>query len=75
MRRFSSCTLRLLQAYDVARSGLAHEPVNSKAWVRLGDACREAGRWQLAALSYKAALELGSAGDADVKVRRLACHI
>jgi hypothetical protein len=36
--------------------------------VRLGDACRGAGRWQLAALSYKAALELGSVGDADVKV-------
>jgi hypothetical protein len=27
----------------------------------------------LASLSYKAALELGSAGDADVKVRRFAC--
>jgi hypothetical protein len=58
----------LLQAYDVARSGLAHEPANSKAWVWLGDACREAGRWQLAALSYKAALELGSGRDSDVKV-------
>ncbi|WIA39191.1 hypothetical protein OEZ86_005316 [Tetradesmus obliquus] len=60
---------RVNEAYDVARSGLAHEPSNSKAWVRLGDACREAGRWQLAALSYRAALDLGSSGDADVQAR------
>lgn len=62
------CGVCAAQAYDVARSGLAHEPSNSKAWVRLGDACREAGRWQLAALSYRAALDLGSGGDADVQV-------
>ncbi|KAF6256770.1 hypothetical protein COO60DRAFT_1640463 [Scenedesmus sp. NREL 46B-D3] len=63
------CRLYMNISLTHLRMGYVNEPNNSKAWVRLGDACREAGRWQLAALSYRAALDTGSAGDADVEVR------
>eukprot|EP00878_Enallax_costatus_P023170 GHUV01024634.1.p1 GENE.GHUV01024634.1~~GHUV01024634.1.p1 ORF type:complete len:320 (+),score=51.49 GHUV01024634.1:1096-2055(+) len=52
---------KLEQASDAllaAREALKPDPTVSKSWVRLGDAYRLIGKWQLAHLSYTAALEL-----------------
>jgi predicted TPR repeat methyltransferase len=49
--------VRFLQAYDAAWAAIGHAPDNSKAWVRFGEACRAAGRWQLAQLAYSTAME------------------
>lgn len=46
------------QAYGASLCVLGHDATNITAWVRLGDACWEVRRWQLAQLCYKAALKL-----------------
>jgi len=52
-----------LQAYDTARSAVAHDATCSKAWVRLGDACKAGSRWQLAQLCFAAAATLSPRDD------------
>jgi hypothetical protein len=57
------------QAFTAAMGALQHGPTNAKAWLRLADSCKAAGRWQLAHLLYSTAVdELGLDDDA-VRVR------
>ncbi|WIA22495.1 hypothetical protein OEZ86_009492 [Tetradesmus obliquus] len=45
------------EAYAAALAALGHCPSNAKAWLRLAEACKAAGRWQLAQLYYSMAVE------------------
>eukprot|EP00775_Hariotina_reticulata_P006907 gene6907-7123_t len=58
---------RLHEAHDAAISGIYRDPSNAKAWVRLGEALRAVGRWQLAQLAYSAALDELKMKDATVE--------
>lgn len=55
------------EAVNAAMSALGHDATNVRAWARLGEAFSEVGRWQLAQLSYQAALQL----QADPAVQEL----
>lgn len=57
------------QAYTAGIRALQHGPNNAKAWLRVADACKVAGRWQLTHLLYSTTVdELGLRDDA-VQVR------
>uniref|UniRef100_A0A383WI69 C2H2-type domain-containing protein n=1 Tax=Tetradesmus obliquus TaxID=3088 RepID=A0A383WI69_TETOB len=45
------------EAYSAVLAALGHCPGNAKAWLRLAEACKAAGRWQLAQLYYSMAVE------------------
>jgi hypothetical protein len=59
-----------LQAYTAAIAAQQHCPHNAKAWLRMADACKVAGRWQLAQLCYSTAVDELGLSDEAVTVSR-----
>jgi hypothetical protein len=59
-----------LQAYSAALAALVHCPCNAKAWLRVAEACKAAGRWQLAQLYYSIALDEMGVTDEAARVSR-----
>lgn len=64
-----SCTCHPWQAFAAAQAALYRCPTNAKAWLRIAEACRAAGRWQLAHLYYSMAVERLGVADEAAKVR------
>jgi cytochrome c-type biogenesis protein CcmH/NrfG len=78
MRCLRTCFCDVLlhaQAYDAAWAAIGHAPDNAKAWVRFGEACRAAGRWQLAQLAYCTAMDKLGLQDTAALVSRRAGHV